>query len=482
MPLDPRDTEDNQNQDLLSKELVLSSLVQEVTRVMHSAATLDQAMQAFLLGITELTGVQNMILLGIKPGQALLTPIHALGLSQEALDAIRVSPSTGPIQACLMSHRHMLVAPVPRDDPFASTGAEGYLIMPITTRVTELSPETPSCILPMGALWLDTTPPGPELTGQTISHLSSLAQQAGLMMETWRAQRELAAANSELKSTIAKLNETNAKLNEAYAALSKAQKIIEKDLDRARSIQSNLLPTAFPDHLLKRVSSKYIPAGMVGGDYYDCFELPSGNLGLVVADVSGHGIGAALVMSMFKVLLRTFSATESPDARDASPCSVLNRINATFMTQQLGAAQFVTAFYAIFDRISRKLTYCNAGHVAQMVRQNPGSEPGADSLVEMPSQGLVLGMFANTFLSEASIELAPEARIFLFTDGITEAHGVNGKMFGLQPLMDLAMGSGPDHPAAQIDALMGMRSDFLGGSTQASGDLADDATLVILDV
>ena len=210
----------------------------------------------------------------------------------------------------------MLVSPIPKDDPFASTGAESYLIMPITTRVAELSPETPSCILPMGALWLDTTPPGPELTGQTISHLSSLAQQAGLMMETWRAQRELAAANSELKDRSSK---TNAKLNEAYAALSKAQKIIEKDLDRARAIQSNLLPTSFPDHLLKRVSSKYIPAGMVGGDYYDCFELPSGNLGLVVADVSGHGIGAALVMSMFKVLLRTFSATEAPDAGTPPP-------------------------------------------------------------------------------------------------------------------------------------------------------------------
>ncbi len=475
MPLDPQETEDNQNQELLSKELVLSSLVQEVTRVMHSAATLDQALEAFLLGITELTGVQNMLLLGLKPGQAQLSPTHGMGVPKEIMDRIRISPASGPVHASLMSHRHMLVDPIPEDDLFLITGAESYLIMPITTRVAEASPETPSCILPMGALWLDTTPPGPELTGQTISHLSSLAQQAGLMMETWRAQRELAAANSELK-------QINAKLNEAYAALSRAQKTIEKDLDRARAIQNNLLPTSFPDHILKRVASKYIPAGMVGGDYYDCFELPSGNLGMVVADVSGHGIGAALVMSMFKVLLRTFSATESPTGPDASPCTVLNRINATFMTQQLGAAQFVTAFYAIFDKLQRKLTYCNAGHVAQVLRQNPGSEPAADSLVEMPSQGLVLGMFANTFLSDATIDLAPEARIFLFTDGITEAHGVNGKMFGMEPLTALVLGSGPDHPAALIDSLMRSRSDFLGGSTQAIGDLADDATLVILDV
>ncbi|HKP98425.1 MAG TPA: SpoIIE family protein phosphatase, partial [Fibrobacteria bacterium] len=301
MAFDPQETEDNQNLELLSRELVLSSLVHEVTRVMHSAATLDQALEAFLLGITELTGAQNMALLGLKEGHAYLSPIHGLGLSPETMEQIRVSPATGTVHTALISHRHLLVESLAKDDPFRVTGAESYLIMPLTSRIAEAAPDMPACILPMGALWLDTTPPGPELTGQTISHLSGLAQQAGLMMETWRAQRELAAANTELK-------QFNAKLNEAYAELSKAQKHIEEDLDRARVIQNNLLPTSFPDHLLRRIASKYIPAGIVGGDYYDCFELPSGNLGMVVADVSGHGIGAALVMSMFKVLLRTFSA------------------------------------------------------------------------------------------------------------------------------------------------------------------------------
>lgn len=475
MPFEPQETEDNQNQDLLSRELVLSSLVQEVTRVMHSAATLDQALEAYLLGILELTGAQKMALLGLKENQTFLSPTHALGLSREIMDQIRISPATGTVHIALASHRHLLVEKPAKEDPFRVTGAESYLIMPITTRMAEMSPDSPSCILPTGALWIDTTPPGPELTGQTISHLSSLTQQAGLMMETWRAQKELALANTELK-------QTNLKLNEAYAALSKAQKHIEKDLDRARVIQNNLLPTAFPDHLLKRIASKYIPAGMVGGDYYDCFELPSGNLGMVVADVSGHGIGAALVMSMFKVLLRTFSMQDGTGGLDASPCSVLNKINATFMTQQLGAAQFVTAFYAIFDKASRRLTYCNAGHVAQIVRQDPSGVPAPDSLLEMPSQGLVLGMFATTFLSDATIELAPEARVFLFTDGITEAHGIDGTMFGVEPLTELALSSGADHPAAVIDALMRRRSECLGGSTQATGELADDATLVILDV
>jgi serine phosphatase RsbU (regulator of sigma subunit) len=425
-------------------------------------------MRAFLLGASELTGAQRMALLTLKAGQARLAPGHALGLPPEAQAALQVSPSAGPVKECLISQRHLLVEAPGPGDPFAAAGAESYLLIPLTARIAETEPGGPSCMLPVGLLWLDATPPGPELTGQTISHLSSLAQQASLMLETWRAQRELAAANAELK-------QANAKLNEAYAALSQAQKIIEKDLDRARAIQNNLLPASFPEHLLKRVASRYIPAGMVGGDYYDCFELPGGRLGMVVADVSGHGIGAALVMSMFKVLLRSFSA------QDTSPCSVLNRINATFMSQSLGAAQFVTAYYGIFDKASRAYTYCNAGHVAQLLTHAaPGGRGPA--LVEMPSQGLVLGMFDNTFLSDASLNLPGEARLFLFTDGITEAHGTAGGMFGVEPLKRLAQEAGGEPPAGVIDALMRARADFLGGSVQASGELADDATLVIIDL
>jgi serine phosphatase RsbU (regulator of sigma subunit) len=464
-----QDQSEDQGLELLSQELMVSSLVHEVTRVLNSAATLDQALEAFLLGIMELTGVQNMALMVIREGQTELVPTHSLGLSPDCLQGLNPIPSCGPVLECLTSRRHILVETLASDDAFLSTRAKSYLLMPITARMAVVDSSLLSQIRSLGVLWLDTTPPGPELTGQTISHLSGLAQQAGLIMETFRVQRELATANTELKNS-------HFKLNEAYLALSKAQKMIDEDLNRARIIQNSLLPSSFPKSLIRRIASKYIPAGMVGGDYYDCFELNANSLGIVVADVSGHGIGAALVMSMFKVLLRTFSA------QDPSPCSVLNRINATFMQQQLGAAKFVTAFYGIFNKQERTFTYCNAGHVAQLLRQDPSSPPTATNMIEMVSSGLVLGMFHDTFLKDATIDLAMEARVFLFTDGITEAHGKNGKMFGVDPLMALANESGAEHPAALIDALMRTRSDFLGGSEQASGDLADDATLVILDL
>ncbi len=468
------DSQDSENE-ILSRELVLSALVHEVTRVLHSAATLDQALNSFLLGIMEMTDIQDMALFAIREGQSDLQLTHSLGLEQVLAKAWNFIPNQGCVQECLTQLRHVLVDKPNPSDPFRAHSSRNYLVMPITARLAdETEPglsgqHSVSRVRALGLLWLDTGSGESAITGQTISHLTGLTQQAGLMMETFRIQRELAATNSELKNS-------NAKLKEAYVALSKAQKHIEDDLDRARAIQNSLLPASFPTQLLRRIASKYIPAGKVGGDYYDCFDLGGCRLGMVVADVSGHGIGAALVMSMFKVLLRTFSM-DSP-----SPCAVLNRINHTFVQQQLGRAQFVTAFYAIFDKASRRLTYCNAGHVAQLLRLDPGSQGGPDSVLEMPSQGLVLGMFGDTFLSDATLELTPEARLFLFTDGITEAHGTNGKMFGVEPMLQLAMASGTNHPVELIDDLMATRSAFLGGSMQAKGDLADDATLVIVDL
>lgn len=482
------DEQEHQDSGLLSDELVISSLVHEVTRVMHSAGNLDQALQAFFLGIQEITGVQNMILLGIREGQAALDVTTFLGFPPEALTRLKVTLAQDHIYNCVASHRHILVDKVQADDPFALEGVESYLVMPISTRVVGNGPDGAARIQPLGVAWLDTTPPCPALTAQGISHLSTMCQQAGTLMETYRVQRELANANAELKTS-------HARLNDAYMALSKAQKRIEDDLDRARNIQNSLLPAAFPTRILRRASSKYIPAGKVGGDYYDCWELEPGVLGMVIADVSGHGIAAALVMSMFKALLRNFATL------DRSPSATLERINRTFLNQ-FGGAHFVTAYYAVFDQSNRKLTWCNAGHVAQYVLQyppplaaeGPAKEDGKGSqilprpvLEEMASQGLVLGIFPNTFIKDAVLDLAPEARLFLFTDGITEAHGDGGKMFGHEPITELAVSLRDQHPAAVIDDLMKAREIFLGAHASEPGaraldELSDDATLVILDL
>ncbi|HLP43314.1 MAG TPA: PP2C family protein-serine/threonine phosphatase [Fibrobacteria bacterium] len=486
------DTQEQQTTELLSHELMVSSMVHEVARVMHSATTLDQALDSLLLGISELTGVQAMALFLIREGQAALEAIHSHGVPARDLTDLKLTLAHDGVYGCVASHRHILVDPVSEEDPLAGLGSRSYLMLPLSARAPGPAPgERPGedgfRIHPIGVLWLDTTPPCPPLTAQLVSYLSGLCQQAGSLLETLRVQKELALANAELKAG-------HARLSEAYLALSRAQTRIEEDLDRARAIQNSLLPATFPTRGLRRAASRYIPAGKVGGDYYDCFELEPGVLGMVVADVSGHGIAAALVMSMFKALLHNFATL------DRSPAAALQRINRTFLGQ-FGGAHFVTAWYGVFEQETRRLTWSNAGHVPQYLLQYPpapaagaarkdtGGSPtlSRPALEELPSQGLVLGIFPDTFIKDASVDLAPEARLFLYSDGITEAHGEGGRMFGAEPLMDLALDLRDEHPAAVIDELMKVREAFLARAPvplggRAAEDLSDDATFVILDL
>jgi hypothetical protein len=151
--------QEHQDSGLLSDELVISSLVHEVTRVMHSAGTLDQALQAFLLGIQEITGVQNMILLGIREGQAALEVTTFLGLPPDSLTRLKVTLAHDHIYNSVASHRHILVDKVQSDDPFALDGVESYLVMPISTRVAGNGPDGAARIPPSRPRAFPTSPP-----------------------------------------------------------------------------------------------------------------------------------------------------------------------------------------------------------------------------------------------------------------------------------------------------------------------------------
>jgi serine phosphatase RsbU (regulator of sigma subunit) len=253
------------------------------------------------------------------------------------------------------------------------------------------------------------------------------------------------------------------------------------------------LPAVLPREKFRDLASRYIPAGKVGGDYWDCFELPGNKLGMVVADVSGHGISAALVMTMFKVMLKTFAMTCD------SPAEVLKRINTTFLAEIAGGRHFVTAYYAVYDIETRRMLWTNAGHIAQIALLPMEANGMATSIVkpdqveswdlatplaEMSSVGLVLGVFAETMITDRVIDLPQGSRLLLFTDGIVEAHDVKGKMFGPSRMRDLALSEQGRSAEDMAAFLMQKWREHLG--PQVKGDepdeAADDATLIILDL
>jgi len=260
------------------------------------------------------------------------------------------------------------------------------------------------------------------------------------------------------------LKDINERLAEVNHDLSRAQAKINKDLDQARVIQTGLLPTEFLDTAELQVAARYIPASQVGGDYYDFFRIEGNSFGLVVADVSGHGVAAAMIMAMTKVLLKTFSA-QIPSQRQT-----LERINTIYQTE-IKTDNFVTIFYGRIDTSARRFNFVSAGHNPIIYLNRKSKE-----LDLLKADGLFLGVFEDMMLKERERQYVPGDRIVLYTDGLTEAENSKSEMYGLERLCQVARSQSELDPKALIDYVLDDLSGFTGG-----GPLEDDVTLLVID-
>jgi len=226
------------------------------------------------------------------------------------------------------------------------------------------------------------------------------------------------------------------------------------ELATARDIQLGILPTSMPAVAGLRFAARYDPASTVAGDFYDFVAADETRVGVIVADVAGHGVPAALIASMVKVAV-------SSHARLADdPAAMLHELNATLRRDV--RRNFVTATYLWFD--ARAVTVSNAGHPSPLlVRRGEVSELGP--------HGVLLGRFAGASYSSASITLEPRDRIAAYTDGITEALNARGEQFGEERLRALLVAGATAE--AIVDEVHRWRAQ--------SSD-ADDLTIVVIDV
>lgn len=191
----------------------------------------------------------------------------------------------------------------------------------------------------------------------------------------------------------------------------------EQDLERAREIQQALLPKEIAQVPGFEVVAAWEPARLVGGDYYDVIRLSETKLGICIADVVGKGVSAALLMANVQATVRAYASEQ------AAPSWLCRRVN-TVLCNNLAPDKFVTLFYGILDARACTLRYTTAGHLPPLRVRRDGSH---DTLDE---GGAVLGVFPDWDFHEGLIELSPGDRIYLFTDGITEATSSDGAEFG----------------------------------------------------
>ena len=252
-----------------------------------------------------------------------------------------------------------------------------------------------------------------------------------------------------------------ASLLDAQRGAHPERRVAERDLLLARRVQQHFLPQSglrIPGY---RVAEVYVPARVVGGDLYDFFHYADGRLGVVVADVSGKAVSAALVMARFGMGVRLLASHAQ------HPVELLVTLN-TLLVGELEPGMFVTAQVIALDAASGEIEIANAGHPPPLLRYADGR---VDLLTLDP--GAPLGADARTAFSAHRFMLAPASALLLYTDGLTDAEDAGGTAFGIEPVFDILAGAA-DAQAA-LDAIEKTLASFVD-STAAS----DDLTLVAI--
>jgi serine phosphatase RsbU (regulator of sigma subunit)/anti-sigma regulatory factor (Ser/Thr protein kinase) len=235
---------------------------------------------------------------------------------------------------------------------------------------------------------------------------------------------------------------------------------IEHELHVARLIQQHFLPKQVPQLPGWELVACYRPAQAVGGDFYDFIELPAGQLGLVIGDVTDKGVPAALVMAATRSMLRGAAQ------QLVSPSAVLERVN-DLMCPEAPPNMFVTCLYAVLEPATGRLRYANAGQNLPYVRTDRG-------VLELRATGMPLGLLPARQYEEKETYLAPGEQVLFHSDGLVEAHNRQREMFGFPRLMGLVgtLAGG----AELIDHLLAELDRFTGEGWEQE----DDVTLVSL--
>jgi sigma-B regulation protein RsbU (phosphoserine phosphatase) len=234
--------------------------------------------------------------------------------------------------------------------------------------------------------------------------------------------------------------------------------VLDREAQEARVIQQALLPKSSPYIPGYVVSGLSVPARAVGGDWYDFIPFPDGRWGLVLADVSGKGTAAALLMSATRGILRSLAEA------CCTPGEVLTRLN-QLLVDDFPAGKFVTMVYAVLDPSARTVVFANAGHLRPLFIDNKG-EHYLDT-----ERGLPLGL-GNGDYSETRIALSEGSKLVFYSDGITEAENVNEEEYGLSRLAEHSLKS----DSSAVSILDDVRS-FTNGA-----QLRDDASVVFVGV
>lgn len=234
---------------------------------------------------------------------------------------------------------------------------------------------------------------------------------------------------------------------------------IQKELDIARRIQTEILPAAYPGSRHFQVAARYVPMTSVAGDFYDFLLIGPQQAGLLIADVSGHGVPAALIASMVKL------AATSQRANAADPAALLSGMNSILHGNT--QSQFVTAAYVYLDAASSTLRYSAAAHPPMLLLR-------AGEVTPIEENGLMLAAFSFAKYETAVHSIQPGDRLLLYTDGLLEAANSSNEEFGSDRLAKLLKDTTPHNTEQTANHIVSVLQQWSRAQN-------DDLTILVCD-
>ena len=374
----------------VNPEVKLRAMI-EIAKNLGKAVSLDEVLGKLLDSLFKIfiQADRGFVILRTQP-DGLLVPKAIKHRRADMEDQIRISRTI--VNQVMQSQEAVLSADAANDSRFDSSQS----IADLRIRSVMCAPLVDSDGNSLGVIQVDTADQRQRFQKDDLDVLASVASQAAIAVDN------------------AGMHETALK-----------QQALERDLELAHKVQRGLLPAAPPIVAGYSFFDFYEPANQVGGDYYDYVELSGNRLAVVLGDVSGKGVSAALLMAKLSGEVRYCLASEN------TPAAAINRINASF-SRSGWQDRFVTFVLAVLDADRNEITLVNAGHMPPLLRHSGGKveEIGGDEA------GLPLGVDADFEYEQYTRPFAAGDFLAIFTDGISEAMNMAGELYGLDRLAE----------------------------------------------
>ncbi len=304
-------------------------------------------------------------------------------------------------------------------------------------------------------------------------------QESIAMMQLTADQMALAIENAQLYM---KLDASYRSLGKAKQSIETYSKALDHELEQGRKIQKNFLPHQIPHVPNCEIARYFHPALQLSGDFYDVFILPDHRVGLVIADVSGKGVGSALFMALLRSLIRVFSgyarlqySLESRSRENLSYADESNALNAVSLTNEYIAHEhgdegmFATLFFGIIDPLTGSLSYVNGGHEPLIILNTDGIKN------RLQPTGPAVGMMPGSRYKIGKVQLLPGDILFGYTDGVTEARSPQDELYTRRRFEESVVRCKVSTAADSIENVKSNLFKFIQNAPQA-----DDITMLAI--